>query len=113
MEQSQYKVVEGSRKSVFSLILGILGLFGWFLPVLGFPITIVGLILGIKGMKTFKRKMAIVGIILCSVGLSFSIANAAIGAYMAATGQHPLVNKILNQEKSMISTTTTSGGLNR
>lgn len=62
------------------LVLGILSLILWLLPILGAPISIVGLILGIRSKYN-------VGIVLNVIGLCLTIANAAIGAYMGATGQ--------------------------
>jgi len=85
-------------KATTGLVLGIVGLIAWFIPLVGAPITIIGLIFGIKGLKSLKRGMAIAGIVLCSIGLLASIVNASIGAYMGATGQHSIVNKILNKE---------------
>ena len=43
------------------------------------------------GMKSSGRGMAIAGVVLNIIGLIAGIANAAFGAYLAATGQHPLV----------------------
>ena len=78
-------------RAIASLVLGIIGLFAWCLPILGLPITIVGLVLGIKAISGPSRGLATAGIVLCILGLVASIANAAIGAYMGATGQHPLL----------------------
>jgi hypothetical protein len=77
-------------KAIASMVLGIIGLIAWFIPLFGAPITIVGLILGIKGLKSSNRGMAIAGVVMCIIGLVATIINAAIGAYMGATGQHPL-----------------------
>lgn len=76
--------------SITSLILGIIGLLAWFFPVCGFPTTIVGLIFGILGLKSSKRKLAIAGLVLSSIGLLVTIINSALGAYFAVTGQIPL-----------------------
>lgn len=35
--------------------------------------------------------MAITGVVLNSISLVLTIGNAAVGAYMGATGQHPLL----------------------
>jgi hypothetical protein len=82
----------GEGKATASLVLGIVGMIAWFIPLFGLPITIVGLVMGIKASKSKKRGMAKAGVVLCIIGLVLTIINAAIGAYMAATGQHPLVN---------------------
>jgi hypothetical protein len=46
-----------------------------------------GLVLGIKSLQGPRKGVATAGIVLCIIGLVASIANAAIGAYLGATGQ--------------------------
>ena len=75
--------------AVASLVLGIISLIAWFIPPFGLPISIVGLVLGIKSVKSEKRGMAIAGIVMSAIGLIASVINGALGAYMAATGQIP------------------------
>ncbi|MCL2363094.1 MAG: DUF4190 domain-containing protein [Defluviitaleaceae bacterium] len=69
-------------KATASLVLGIIGLVAWFLPIVGLPVTITGLVLGIKGRNSYNRKLATVGVVLSSIGLTASVINAALGAYM-------------------------------
>jgi len=78
-----------------SMILGIIGLVVWFFPIIGLPVSTVGLTFGLRGFDAPKKWMAIAGIVLCVVGISFSSVNAGIGCYMGATGQHDFVNKLL------------------
>ena len=77
----------GGGKAIWSLCLGLFGLLAWFLPIIGLPTNITGLVLGIKSVNGPRRGMATAGIVLCIIGLVASIANAAIGAYLGATGQ--------------------------
>ena len=77
----------GGGKAVASLCLGLFGLIAWFLPIIGLPTTITGLVLGIKSLHGPRRGMATAGIVLCIIGLVASVANAAFGAYLGATGQ--------------------------
>jgi hypothetical protein len=77
----------GGAKAIASLCLGLFGLIAWFLPILGFPTTITGLVLGIKSLNGPRKGMATAGIVLCIIGIIFTTANAAIGAYLGATGQ--------------------------
>ena len=60
---------------IASMVLGIVGLFVSFLPFWGLPIPIIGLILGIVGVRSESpnRGMAIAGIVLCSISLVISI----------------------------------------
>lgn len=104
--ESQININESSvplntnKKATTSMVLGIIGMFAWFIPIFGLPITIIGLIMGIKGLNSERRNRAVVGITLCIIGLVLSIANASIGAYMGATGQHQFVNEVLDKPKS-------------
>ena len=77
-------------KATAGLVLGIIGLLAWCIPLVGFPITIVGLVLSVKGMKSTSHGMAVAGLTMSIIGLVLCIINAAIGAYMGATGHHPL-----------------------
>lgn len=77
----------GGGKAIASLCLGLFGLIAWLLPIIGFPVTITGLVLGIKSMYGPRKGMATAGVVLCIIGLVVTTINAAIGAYLGATGQ--------------------------
>ena len=77
----------GGGKAIASLVLGIIGMFAWLLPIVGLPVTITGLVLGVKSKYSENRGMAIAGIILTIIGLTLTVVNAAVGAYLGATGQ--------------------------
>ena len=81
--------MESDRKglSIASLIVGIVSLGAWLVPICGLPLSILGLILGILGRASSRRKMAIAGIVICSISLVLGIANGAIGAYVSVTDQ--------------------------
>ena len=55
------------------LMLGIL----WPMPVIGFVVGGVGLILGLRARRSRRRRLATTGIILCCLILGLSVANAA------------------------------------
>jgi hypothetical protein len=66
--------------AIASLVIGILNLCAWFLPICGAPMGIVGIVLGIFGMKSPSQKtLAIVGIVLSSIGLLLACGNAVAG----------------------------------
>jgi hypothetical protein len=73
--------------AITSLILGILSLVAWFFPLCGFPMSVTGLVLGIVGINSSKRGLAIAGIVMTVIGLVLTISNATIGAYLGYTGQ--------------------------
>ncbi|MBR2427436.1 MAG: hypothetical protein IKB16_11935 [Lentisphaeria bacterium] len=68
------------QKSTASFVLGIIGCIVWLIPLIGFPVTIVGLILGIRRKYT-------VGITLNVIGLSLTLVNSAVGAVLGAQGK--------------------------
>lgn len=47
---------ESNGKSVASLVLGIVGVIAWCLPILGLPVGVIGLIMGIQGYNRSNAK---------------------------------------------------------
>jgi rubredoxin len=79
--------------AIASLVLGLCGLVAWLLPLLGLPVTIVGIVMGVLGLKYSKnsmavagftlpmKRMAVAGVVLSIVGVTAAIANSSLGAY--------------------------------
>lgn len=82
-----YPPANPTGKATASLVLGAVGLVAWFCPVIGLPISITGLVLGVMGRKSSSGGMATAGIILSTVSLGLTIGNIALGAYLGATGK--------------------------
>ena len=80
-------VEEKKGLSLTSMILGIVGFLAWCIPLLGFPVCITGLILGIIGIKKGGKGMAIAGIIMCAITLLLTIINSVLGAMIAVSAQ--------------------------
>jgi len=78
-----------SGKANTSMALGLVGIVAWFLPIIGLPVTITGLVFGIRARHSSARGKAITGIVLCSIFLTVSVVNAALGAYLRVTGRLP------------------------
>ena len=74
-------------KATTSLVLGIISMVTWLLPLVGYPVSIIGLVMGFYGIKSEKKSKGTAGLILSIIGLVICVANSAIGAYMGATGQ--------------------------
>ncbi|MEN9562311.1 MAG: hypothetical protein RIR73_555 [Chloroflexota bacterium] len=74
--------------SIASLVIGVINLCAWFFPICGFPLGIVGIVLGFLGMKDPSQKtLAIIGMVLSGLGLFAACINGALGAYMAVSGE--------------------------
>jgi hypothetical protein len=84
---SQPSVAQQPGKPGVSLSLGIFGLIAWIIPIVGLPVTITGLVFGIKALKREEISLAVVGTALCAIGLLLSVGNAVVGAYLGATGR--------------------------
>lgn len=65
-----------------ALVLGILAFIFWLLPIAGLPISICGLIQGVRAWRVSRRRKALVAIILSSLGLVLAVAYAAAGLYV-------------------------------
>lgn len=74
------RLAAGKDTAVVSLVLGLVGILAWLLPIIGFPVTIAGLIFGIRNLNSARRGMAIAGIVLSSSFLLLTAINSLAGA---------------------------------
>lgn len=72
-----------------SRILGYIGLLAWLLPIVGLPITVIGLALGIASLKGVETGKAVRASLLCTVGLLLTIGNSIAGIYLYTHGKFP------------------------
>ena len=63
-----------NNKAIAGLVLGITSLLAWLLPLLGYPVSIVGIIMGALGKKSEKKNIAIVGLVLSIIGYGVYLA---------------------------------------
>ena len=80
---TEVPVEEKKGLSIASFVLGLVGIVAWCLPLLGYPITIAGIITGALGIKKGGKVFAIIGIICSAVFLIATIVNSVLGAMMA------------------------------
>ena len=71
-----------AKQATTSLILGFMAIAAWILPVIGLPLTIVGLVKGIQGVKSTRPGQAMAGIVMNAVFLALTLANSILGALM-------------------------------
>ncbi len=70
--------------SLVGMILGFCSILAWLLPILGYPCTIVGIILSACGMNSNKKGFAITGLVLSIIFLVVTLINSLIGAAIGA-----------------------------
>jgi hypothetical protein len=78
---------KSNGKAIAALVLGISGMILWCCPLVGFPVTVLGLIFGILAIREQRSTMAIVAIVLSSIGILLTLGNAISGAVMMMAQQ--------------------------
>ena len=68
------------KESKTGYYLGIVSLIAWFIPLVGFPVSIIGLYLGYKDIKKGENPTVRRGILFSKIGLILTIINAIVGA---------------------------------
>lgn len=71
---------KSDTSALTGFILGLISIVAWILPLLGYPVTICGIIFSVKGLKSInKRGKATAGLILSIIFLIASFINSIIG----------------------------------
>jgi len=63
--------------------LGLISIFAWFLPIIGFPVTICGIVFSAKSLNSPGRGKAIAGLVLSIIFLFLTIINSIADAIIA------------------------------
>ena len=66
-------------QAVASLVLGLVGIIAWVIPLFGYPVCIIGMIMGGMGIKSSKRGLAVAGLVLCILFLVATLINSILG----------------------------------
>ena len=75
-------VPEKKGQSIASLVLGICSFIAWIFPLFGYPVTIVGIVMGALGMKKGGKGMAIAGIVCSFIGFILTLLNSTAGVML-------------------------------
>lgn len=64
-----------------AFVFGLVAIPAWFIPLVGFPVGIIGLMLGFKSLSVRgKESRAVAAVILCILSLIATSINAYVGA---------------------------------
>lgn len=69
-------------KAIVSLIMGLVGILGCFVPIAGVVAGIIGIVFGLSGRKSTAKVMATAGLVLSIVFLIVSLVNWGCGIYL-------------------------------
>lgn len=79
MPYAGYRPAQSNGPGIASLVLGIIGVITFWFPFVGFPVSIVGLILAAIGLKRLDGKgFAIAGLVLSIIGVVLAGCIAAV-----------------------------------
>lgn len=77
---------KGKTQAIIGLILGLVSIVAWYIPLIGFPVTVCGIIFSAIGMKSQTNKgKAIAGLTLSIIFLVVTIVNSVLGAILATS----------------------------
>lgn len=93
--QSAATPSDGGGLAIAGFILGLLAMLAWCIPLIGLPVTVAGLVLSVKGRRSGQASLAIAGMVLNGIALGLTLGNAALGAYLAVSGKHAVVNQFM------------------
>ena len=71
--------------AIASLALGVFSMFAWLIPICGGLTGIAGVVLGVVGLRSRNRGMAIAGIITSALGFVLALVNAVAGVALVWT----------------------------
>lgn len=76
----------GKNVAMASALLGLISLFAWLSPVIGGPISVVGLLLGIKGTAGDKKAVAVAGMVMSLLGLIAAVTYGYVATKIFGCG---------------------------
>lgn len=76
------KTSSGGRGPIGGFVLGLLSLGAWFIPLVGYPVTICGIIFSARGIRSANKNLMVIGLILSIVGLIATIVNSILGVLL-------------------------------
>lgn len=71
------------KNATTGMILGLCSIIAWFIPLIGYPVTICGIVFSAKGIDSKNKGQAIAGLVLSIIFLIVTLINSFIGALMA------------------------------
>lgn len=76
MEEDKKK----ETKAMVGFILGLCSIIAWLLPLIGYPVTIAGIVFSAMGMHSNNKGKAIAGLVLSIIFLIVTLINSILGA---------------------------------
>ena len=78
------KTDKNSTIAMVGFILGLTSIIAWFIPLIGFPVTVCGIIFSALGLKSNNRTKAVAGLTLSIIFLVVTFINSMLGVIMSS-----------------------------
>ena len=79
---SENKTDKKSTIAMVGFILGLASIIAWFIPLIGFPVTICGIVFSALGLNSNNRPKAVAGLTLSIIFLVVTFINSAMGVIL-------------------------------
>ena len=76
------KTDKKSTQALVGFILGLVSIIAWYIPLIGFPVSVCGIVFSALGLKSSNRTKAVAGLTLSIIFLVVTFINSAMGAIM-------------------------------
>ena len=73
---------KSSKRALVGFILGLCSIVAWFIPLIGFPVTVLGIIFSTLGLNSNRKSLSITGIVLSVIFFVITLINSITGAIM-------------------------------
>lgn len=71
---------KNSVKALTGFVLGLCSIMAWVIPLIGFPVTVIGIIFSALGLNSNRRALAIAGLVLSIIFFVVTLINSIVGA---------------------------------
>lgn len=74
-----------SKNALTGFILGLCSIIAWFIPLIGFPVTVLGIVFSALGLNSNRKAMAVSGLVLSIIFFLITLINSIAGAVIMST----------------------------
>lgn len=71
-----------ATKGMIGFILGLVSIIAWYIPLIGYPVTVCGIIFSSLGMNSKNKGKAVAGLVLSIIFLIVTLINSILGAIL-------------------------------
>ncbi len=93
-EDFDKRVPPENKNALNALYFGIASLFGWIIPVVGIPLSLIAIILGFISLKSRRKDLARSGISLGAIGILLSLTYMMVIYYLMTSNFFEIIERL-------------------